>query len=1344
MGKLAGWIRRRWIVRLVVTGALFAGLMLAAAALLRAYAPTLSRERLESALTAGLGRPVRIERVTLSPWLARAVIENLRVEPGPGEGTEPVLRIGRTEVRVGISSLWRRQIVLSTIRLQDVSLHVAGSGQGGSPPPLDIPDTVDLGPVTVRIGAVRIERGDVAYRDDARGLGVEARGLDTTVRPVRRGIDIDLRLGSLSVRAAGSRETITHIQAAGWLHRDLLSVRSLAVRWQDRPIRVAGEIRHPFAAAEVGLRIEGEVDLAQVSRRLDTPWPLAGVAAAKADVRGPLNALHASGQASVPRLTAGPVQAQDVVVRGTGSQADLDLRIQGKVDLAPLAGGLNVPWPLTGLATADAEVRGAPDTLRISGSVGVTRLTAGPIRAQDVAVRGTWSDDALDLTQVSARIFEGTLRGSFRMPSHRLDGTRAALALQRASIAALETLAPGPLGFRGTLDLEADLEGDPRRPENARGRFRLTANQLGLPGDASRLGAGTLTAAGTLHGAIAILDEAAGRWPGVRVRASGRLGAGGPAGLRFAADTDLGVIAPLWNVQGFAGHATVTGEVNGRWAELELAGQARAAPITVAGVALDRLHVPFRLRGTTLVVESATADLGQSRASASGTLAWSEVVDPTRGTAAPGIRFRVDPVTVTAQWEDLRQWLPAVAQGSGRLLLSGRVDGTPAEWKAEGTLDAAALASHDLPIQDLKATFGLNQERVAVSLLRARVNGIPARGSGAWSWNGSGQATAEVGPADLAGIPGLSPGVGLRGTGQARAQAAIGGGRLDASGTVSLERTVVGEFALGDGSGQFALHGGQLQADLSFPEFRLSATARGPVDGSRPLSVRLDARELALAPALRGVAILHNLDVDGTLTAVAEFQVPPSQPAAARGVVTLAPVRLRVAGEEWTDRAPVALRWEADVLTVERLHLGSRLGDFKASGRVNPWAAVDLQIDGRAPLAVLPVFRPEIRQAGGTVTILGRIGGTVTAPRPTGEATIQAGTFQLRDRPEILRDVEARILFSPEGLRLAQATASLGRGQIRASGDVALNGWQPGAYRITATGKNVSIAPFEGLQTAWDLDLELAGQGDRKLLRGEGRLVQGRYTGQLNLVSMLLSRQSESVADASPGIPMHVILTLNNNLRVDTNWARLQVDGRLSLDGTTARPIVLGSLESQEGRITFRKHRWTVISAAVRFADPRRVEPILDVTGRASINQYDVTLHLSGRLNELVFRFSSVPPLKEQELLSLVTVGTTSATAGAAFGEVGQLLAEDILGLATGGYAPETFGVEKTDKDQEVFNVGKQVAEDVRVLYSQALSGASKRVLRIEYQVIGPVLLSGEQDFQGGFAGDILIRLRFR
>jgi len=1344
VGEVARSRLRRWIVRLCVAGAILAGLALAAALALRAYAPALSRDRLEAALTEGLGRPVRIESVALSVWLGRAEIRNLRVEPGPGEGSEPILRLGRGELRVGISSLWRRQLVLSTILLEDISLRLSGSSQDAPPPVLDIPETLEFGPVTVRIGTLRVERGHLLYRDEARGLTAEVRDLRATARPARRGIDARLSLAALSLQTPDFRETLTEVEGSGWIHQDLLSITTLAGRWQDRPLRLAGEIRHPFTAADFTLRVQGEVDLAQVSQRIKPAWPLAGVATTEVDVRGPIKAPQISGQLSIPRLTAGPIQARDVAIRGQWNQAEIDLRVRTDVDLALLAAGLKTPWPLAGVVTAEAQLRGAVDAPQVSGQLSVPRLTAGSIEARDVVARGQWSHGLLDVPQVTARVFEGNLRGSVQTKPDRLEETRATLVLQRASIAALDALAPNPLGLRGALDLDAEVEGDPRRPESARGRFRLTGAQVVLPNALTRFGAGTLTAAGTFQDTVAVLTEAAGRWAGLQVRASGRLGAGGPTGLRFTLDADLGTVVPLWGAQGVAGRTTVRGEANGRWTDPELTGEARAAPLTVAGVTLDTLHVPFRIRGTTLSVESASASLGQSLANASGTLTWSETADSGHPNAAQRVRFRADVLAPTVRWEDFRQWLPPAAQGTGRLALAGRVEGTPDVWRADCTLEAPSLTAHEVPIQDLQAAFSLDQDRIEVSRLRARAHGFPVRGDGVWGWDGSGHGAAEAGPGDLAGIMGLPPELGLRGTGQVRVQAAVRSGAVEASGTALLERVVIKDVGLGNGSGQFAMRGGQLQAQLAFPDSRLSATARGPLDGDRPIALRLDVRELALAPMFREIEQLRDLNVDGTLSAVAEFQVPPSRPSTARGTVTLDPVRLLVAGEEWTNRGAVTLRWEGNALTVDRLHVAGRLGDLKASGRLDPRGAVNVQVDGRVPLTILPALRPEIREASGLLVLTGRIEGTAAAPQPVGEAVIQGGAVQLRDRPEILRDLAARILFSPKGLRVVEATGSLGRGRIQASGDLALDGWQPGAYRIAATGRNVSVVPFEGLQTTWDLDVELVGQGNRSLLRGEGRLLQGRYTGRLNLVPMLLSRQAEPTADVSPAIPMHITLKLNNNLRVDTNWARLQVGGRLSLEGTTARPIVLGSLESEEGRITFRKHRWTVTSAAVRFADPRRIDPILDVTARAVIKQYDVTLQLSGRLDEITFRFSSVPPLKQQELLTLVTVGTTSVTAGSALGEVAELLVEDVLGVATGGYAPETFGVEQTDKKEQVFSVGKQVTEDVRVLYSQSLSGTAKRVLRVEYQLIGPLLLSAEQDFQGGVGGDLLIRLRFR
>jgi translocation and assembly module TamB len=158
---------------------------------------------------------------------------------------------------------------------------------------------------------------------------------------------------------------------------------------------------------------------------------------------------------------------------------------------------------------------------------------------------------------------------------------------------------------------------------------------------------------------------------------------------------------------------------------------------------------------------------------------------------------------------------------------------------------------------------------------------------------------------------------------------------------------------------------------------------------------------------------------------------------------------------------------------------------------------------------------------------------------------------------------------------------------------------------------------------------------------------------------------------------------------------------------------------------------------------------ILDVTGQSRITDYDVTLRLAGRPDELSVTLSSSPALPQDELLFLVALGTSKHDAGkspegAVVGEMVRLLAADLLGLTMGGLGPDQISMEKTDKKQQIVHVGGQVTEDVRMLYSQSISGTSKRVLRVEYQMVGPLLLAGEQNFPGGVGGDLVVRLRFR
>jgi translocation and assembly module TamB len=205
------------------------------------------------------------------------------------------------------------------------------------------------------------------------------------------------------------------------------------------------------------------------------------------------------------------------------------------------------------------------------------------------------------------------------------------------------------------------------------------------------------------------------------------------------------------------------------------------------------------------------------------------------------------------------------------------------------------------------------------------------------------------------------------------------------------------------------------------------------------------------------------------------------------------------------------------------------------------------------------------------------------------------------------------------------------------------------------------------------------------------------------------------------------------------------------VQGTTTAPILFGAVETTEGQLIFRKQRFTITSASARFTDPRRVDPVLDVQAEARIQTYDVTLRMSGRSENLEIRLASSPSLPEEDILSLIAFGTTREQlarggAGAVAGEMAGLIVQDLFGLSVGeGAGPvDIFEMETTEREGRTVRVGKRLGDRTTVLYSQGIENTDERRLRLEYEVVGPLVVAGEQNFRGGFGADVLVRLRFR
>jgi hypothetical protein len=1246
----------------------------------RTWGPLLARDRVAAALAAALGRPVHVGDVAVQPARGRVVVSAVTADASPGEPGPHLFTLGRVEINVGVSSLWRRRLVLRRVRLDDLDLRVGARADGPAPVALPIlPEVIQAGWLDVELGTLELRRGRLFYEDAARAIRVQAQGVSATARPGRAATSVTIAADEMQIDAARSQERLEQVTAEIRIAPRSLEVRHVAGTWEKRRITVTGRLDGPFDNPTVDLTADGEVELAILGRKLGSPWPLGGSARAKARLEGP---------AKAPRVT---------------------------------------------------------------GNVAIGELAAGPVTARSVAARVALADGVLSVTQLSARAFEGAVTGSVVLDLARVDDVRVTMRLNDVSSAALERLAGLETGLAARLDADLDARGDIRDPARVQARLRLGARQVRLPGPLAALGAGAIEAEGSADRGAIDLARGIASWPDLRLEARGRATLEGTTGLAVKARGDLGRLAPLLGGVRAAGDAVLEGTLTGRWRDPALAGRLDVRSPAVAAVRADEAAASFTLTQRSLRLTTASLRLGQARVVAAGNLTWPMLPSP--ALPPPGsVSLDLLARTENARIEDGAPWLPPALRGSrGPVGITAKIDGTPATWRVVGQAESTTIDVPSAPpARDVKASFEVTPERIEVPVFRARVLDGPITAKGRWRWAGTGEVAADAGPVDLAGLPGIPEGLRVAGRARGSVNATVREGRVAGAGRIVAEDVAVAGILLGRGVADLSVDGAALRGDVAFPEARVTATSQGRLDGAAVIATRVMVADLEVEPLLRQFRPDLVGTVTGRLSAVATLDVPAAAPRDTRGLLRLEPVLLEVAGERWQGRGPILVRREPGRLILERLELGGRLGTASATGRLDDRGTLEGTVRGQAPLTLLAVLRREIREASGRLDLDVRVGGTTARPVLAGRGTIAGGLIALRDTPVVIRDIEGHVALSPARLRIEELRASVGAGTVRATGEIGIEGRAIGAYQISLTGRGLAVTALEGLDTVWNADATLVGRGARGLVRGEAHLVRGAYTRDLSIMPLLFKEGSREQPMAwGREIALQIDLRLDDNLIVRSPQARVRAGGTLRLHGTVAQPVILGTIETQDGRITFRRNPFTLENAVVRFDDPRRLNPYLDVRATTRIRTWDVTMWLRGRVDDLTIRLSSEPPLPQEDLLALVTLGATreelGTSGGLAFaGEAAQLFSQELLGIETSTPFVDILQFGRSEEGQKQFRVGKRLDERTTVIYSGSFAEGGTQKLRIEYQLIGPLLLAGEQVFTGGVGGDVILRLRFR
>ncbi|WP_437601093.1 translocation/assembly module TamB domain-containing protein [Sorangium sp. So ce590] len=602
--------------------------------------------------------------------------------------------------------------------------------------------------------------------------------------------------------------------------------------------------------------------------------------------------------------------------------------------------------------------------------------------------------------------------------------------------------------------------------------------------------------------------------------------------------------------------------------------------------------------------------------------------------------------------------------------------------------------------------------------------------------------------------------------------------------------------------GSFIANGSLFGGQVALEGLRVTRQQRKIVDGK----VRMDALDLGtLANLIPGVAF-SAATPKGTLTATLDVErLPLADPKQAALTLTVGAFKLEREGQGLHLTAPTGpIRLAENALRVPELrleaHTASRLSAaFTASGEVERvFTAPDLDIAIRVSptnLSRLSADIPQIRHARGTVQAEVHVSGPLQAPRYTGSATLKEGELDVVGLPVSLDDIDVEIAIGDDVVRLTRATARVGTGTVSAAGHMPVRGLNLGmaTASIVATGVKLPVADGVNLTANANLvarfqpGVEDDASGEKNLPEVEGKitLTSFNYTRPI-LMSVdlgdLTGRQRTTVQTYNPAadaVRFRVTVLSPNPLHFSNDLAdmRLEVSPTgLELSGTNQRFGARGSLRIlPESKLMLRSTEFNVREGYVRFEDPFRIAPKVDVRAESEYRRYTamsssaaadpsagaeaaaptgigaganagghwrIRLHAQGDADNLQLNLTSDPPLSQEDIVLLLTLGMTRAELNqGVVSSLGETMGLEALSSLTGADKAVKnivpiidefrFGTGYSSKNgapEPTVTLGKRITDAVRANVTTGLSQGSQVRAGVEVKLSDRMSIQGSYD----------------
>jgi translocation and assembly module TamB len=435
-----------------------------------------------------------------------------------------------------------------------------------------------------------------------------------------------------------------------------------------------------------------------------------------------------------------------------------------------------------------------------------------------------------------------------------------------------------------------------------------------------------------------------------------------------------------------------------------------------------------------------------------------------------------------------------------------------------------------------------------------------------------------------------------------------------------------------------------------------------------------------------------------------------------------------------------------------------------------PEGRLNLQLQGAGQLENLADLLPlgEDRVSGRFAADI-TIGGTVAAPAANGRLRLSDARYENFATGAVLTKMQADLVGDRDRFTLTSFSAGdSANGSLKAQGNIALRGAAGPTAGLSATLANFRVAARDEAVATASGTVSIVGPltgpkvtAPLTINRADINLPESLPPNVVVLKVVETNSKTgkpppAAAASQTSALPATLDITIDmpGNIFVRGHGLESEWRGKLAITGTSATPVINGSLEQIRGSVDLLGKTFTITRGAITFDGSPKLDPVLDIIAEVSAADITALVNIGGFASAPTVTLSSTPVVPQDEILSRVLfnrgVGQITAGEGLQLAAAAATLAgggPGVLDRLRGGLGLDWFklGSGPTGPATGTLNpraasgnaasgtalsAGKYIAPGVSVGVSQGISPPTSKVT-VEIEVRPHLTIGGEAGQSG-------------